>query len=194
MDINLTPASAATDEMPNLIRAAHWLSALAIFAAFGVIWARKLFEDDAAPSITLLGLHRQLGLLVLSLWAVRLIVRWSQRRHLPDAALPTLLRWAASVSHIVLYTVLLAMPLLGWAMTNARGHAVSLLNTLVLPMLVATDPDLADTLQDWHEWGAWALIGLVLMHVAAALWHHWVRRDGVLASMLPLVRRRAGKF
>jgi cytochrome b561 len=56
---------------------------------------------------------------------------------------------------------------------------------------VADDPDLADVLTDWHAWAAWGLLALLAAHIAAALWHHWVRRDGVLAAMLPLLRQRS---
>ena len=56
---------------------------------------------------------------------------------------------------------------------------------MTLPPLVAPDDELADTLADWHAWSAWSLVALIGVHAAAALWHHFVRRDGVLNSMLP---------
>ncbi len=179
----------ATNSLPKIVRAIHWISVLAIFFALGLAWLHDISDDDALNA-NIIGLHRQLGLLVLLLLALRLLARWTHRREHVGEVLPATLRLAGAASHLVLYAMLLAMPLLGWAMTNARGHAVSLFNLISLPALVAADPDLADSLQDWHEWGAWLLIGLVTLHVLAALWHHWVRRDGVLASMLPLVSRR----
>ncbi|OYU92983.1 MAG: hypothetical protein CFE45_21600, partial [Burkholderiales bacterium PBB5] len=88
--------------------------------------------------------------------------------------------------HGALYGLLVAMPLLGWALCSAHATHLRLLGLLPLPDLVKPDPDLADRLSDWHAWGAWAMLALVVGHVAAALWHHWVKRDDVLASMLPL--------
>ncbi|MFT5644007.1 MAG: cytochrome b561 [Janthinobacterium sp.] len=176
--------------LPKMVRGMHWLSVLAIFLALGLAWLHDTFDDDAV-SDWIIGMHRQLGLLVLSLWVVRLMVRWYHRKQRDDVALPLMLRLAGAASHSVMYLTLLAMPLLGWAMTNAQGYPVLALNIFALPTLVAADPDLADSLQDWHEWGAWVLIAVVSVHVLAALWHHLVRRDGVLAAMLPLVRRRA---
>ena len=64
-----------------------------------------------------------------------------------------------------------------------------------LPDLVAADSDLADTLSDYHIWAAWVLLSLLVPHVLAALWHHYIRRDGVLTAMLPggsLSRRPLG--
>lgn len=146
--------------------------------------------DDDKLSAIILGYHRQLGLFVLLLWVVRLAMRWSHGQNLHGEKLPSLIHWVGIASHTLLYGLLFTMPVLGLAMTNARGRAVSLLNVILLPSLVATDPDLADTLQDWHKFGAWLLIGLISAHILAALWHHWIRRDGVLVGMLPLLRRR----
>jgi cytochrome b561 len=167
--------------------AAHWLSALAIVMAFGLVWSRDLLDSEALRT-ALLNLHRQFGLVVLVLWGIRLLARWLHSSSDSVVELPWLLRWMAAASHAVLYLVLLAMPLLGWAMTSAQGHPVALFTLLPLPSMVAINPDLADTLQDWHEGCAWVLLGLVSLHILAALWHHWVRRDGVLAGMLPMIK------
>lgn len=190
MDNIVKHESVNTDVMPKPVLALHWFSALAIALVLALIWLRILVDEDNPLHATLLGMHRQLGLLVLLLWATRLAVRWHQRHRLPREPLPAPLRLAAGAAHLALYALLCAIPLLGWSMTGARGQAVTLPGSLALPALVGADPDLADTLQDWHQWAAWTLLAMVAMHVLAALWHHWVRRDGVLASMLPLVRRR----
>lgn len=172
----------------GLTLAAHWLSALAVVLAFGLVWTREAIDSDALGD-SLLALHRQAGLLVLLLLALRLLARWIGPRQ--DPALPPLLHWAALATQWLFYALLLAMPLLGWAMTSAQGHGLQLFNLVSLPPLVAVDPDLADSLQDWHELGASCLLGLIALHVLAALWHHWFRRDEVLADMLPLVRPRS---
>lgn len=187
-------APAVVARHPRWTIAAHWFSALAIVCAFSVVWLREWVDGDALRAL-MLTVHRQLGLLVLLLWGVRLLVRWRTRAHAvpADTTLPLLLRWGAAASHGVLYLVLLILPLLGWAMTNAQGHDVLWLNLLPLPHLTATDPDMADSLQEWHERAAWALLALVAAHAVAALWHHLMRRDGVLAAMLPLVQPRSAR-
>lgn len=181
---NTTPSARKS----SLTLAAHWLSALAVALAFGLAWFRESSESDALRA-SLLGLHRQAGLLVLILLGIRLIARWRGSRQDPE--LPPLLHLASQASQWLFYALLLAMPLLGWAMTSAQGHALQLFNVIPLPTLQTVNPDLADTLQEWHELIATALLGLIILHVLAAVWHHWFRRDQVLASMLPLVRPRS---
>jgi cytochrome b561 len=102
-----------------------------------------------------------------------------------------LLRWAAHAGHTALYLLLVALPLEGWALTSAHGITLSLLGAVHLPALIGADSELADTLQDYHVLGAWFLLGFVLMHAAAAMWHHYVRRDAVLAAMAPWLPRRS---
>jgi cytochrome b561 len=98
------------------------------------------------------------------------------------------MRVAAGATHVALYALLLAMPLLGWALSNAQGKPVHFLGA-TLPALVGDDEDLADRLQAWHIDAAWVLLALVCLHVAAALFHHFVLRDGVLRRMWPKSRR-----
>jgi len=173
----------------RLTIAVHWLSAAAVLSAFVLAWLREQVESDTAGA-ALLAWHRQLGLLVLLLLVVRLFERWRWVAHDELERLPMPLHVAAVVTHWLIYALLLAMPLLGWAMTNAQGHVVQLWQAIALPTLVSVDPDLADSLQEWHELCADVLLVMVGLHALAALWHHYVRRDGVLASMLPWVRRR----
>lgn len=188
MHASIISSQASVARKSGLTLAAHWLSALAVSLAFGLVWVREALDEDAVGNL-LLAWHRQLGLLVLLLLAVRLIARRRQSRQ--EQALPPLLHWASQATQWLFYLLLLAMPLLGWAMTSAQGHALQLFNLATLPPLLSVNPDLADSLQEWHELGASCLLGLIALHVLAALWHHAIRRDGVLASMLPLLRPRA---
>lgn len=188
MHASIISSTASVARKSGLTLAAHWLSALAVSLAFGLVWVREALDDDALGPL-LLAWHRQLGLLVLLLLAVRLIAR--RRQSQQALVLPPLLHWASQATQWLFYLLLLAMPLLGWAMTSAQGHALQLFNLVPLPPLLSVNPDLADSLQEWHEFGASCLLSLIALHVLAALWHHWMRRDGVLASMLPLVRPRA---
>jgi cytochrome b561 len=102
--------------------------------------------------------------------------------------LPNVVRLAAKAGHAFLYLFLLALPLTGWLLTNAQGKAASFFGLFNLPMLVAKNRDLVDQLGDIHETGAWVFIALVGLHVGAALWHHFWRKDQVLRSMLPGAR------
>jgi thiosulfate reductase cytochrome b subunit len=98
-------------------------------------------------------------------------------------------RIAAALGHYALYATTLALPVLGWLTANAYGQTLRLFSLLPLPTLMARDRELGYGLQDWHVDAAWVLLALVLGHVAAALWHHYIRRDNVLRSMQPSMRR-----
>jgi cytochrome b561 len=170
--------------------ALHWLSVLAIVVAATAALSRELTEDQPARTL-LMTLHRQAGLVVIVALGLRLLARLSFGMKDFSVGLPLIMKLAAKSAHVALYATLLALPLLGWAVSNAHGVGLSLFGALPLPNLVQEDSDLADTLTDWHVWVAWALLGLVAMHIAAALWHHLARRDGVLSAMLPMVKSRS---
>ncbi len=127
---------------------------------------------------------------MLALLLLRVGTRIATMSSAPRHELPRALHFASMGGHLVLYGLLLAMPLLGWALANAHGHAVRVPGMFLLPELVAADPDLAESIESWHVGLSWVLVATVVSHVAAAAFHHLVRRDGVLRSMLPVWRQR----
>jgi cytochrome b561 len=178
---------------PVLIVALHWGSVLAILVAVAAMFARDAIEDTTARQI-LLQVHRQLGLAVLVVVGVRILVRLTKSLADHAPGMSTIMRLAARGAHVLLYGLLVALPVVGWALTSAHDIPLSFLGVIHLPKLAAADSELADTLADYHMWLAWALLASVAMHAVAALWHHFVRRDAVLHAMLPgrsRERRRA---
>ncbi|NKJ20399.1 cytochrome b561 [Dyella sp. SG609] len=160
----------------------HWGTVLLLIAAA----AFALIRDEVAGRVArqwLLEGHRHTGLLVLLLAVLRIGLRLRHGR-LPQAVHSRVIRIAAWLTHAALYLILLALPLVGWALSNAEGKPVTLFGA-ALPALVADDEDLADALLVWHQDIAWALLALVLLHIGAALYHHFVRRDDVLRAMWP---------
>lgn len=169
-----------------LARALHWALALLIVGNF----ALGLYMADLPFSPARLqyySWHKWAGVLVLAFSAVRLLTRWIWRPPaLPaaiEAAMPTWQRWAHHATHAGLYLLFFAVPLLGWALSSAAGFPVVLFGVLPLPDFVPVNEALADALSDAHEWSAFALAGLVLLHVAGALKHHFIDRDGLLGRM-----------
>lgn len=139
---------------------------------------------------TLLALHRPIGIALLVLAVLRLVHRL--RRRVPDLPrdLPPWQRAAAHASHVALYALMLAMPLVGWAMVSAAGNPVTLWPGLDLPPIASHDPAVYSVLRLAHAWLARALLAVILLHLAAALHHAWVRRDGVFAGMVTGGRQR----
>ncbi len=169
---------------PAAIIAIHWATALVGVAVIALILAHEQAESKALRAWLLDG-HRAFGALVIALTLARIAYRVRHHPLAESAAAAFAHRALIGLVHLSLYGLLLAVPMLGWALTSARGQAVSLFGVGTLPALIARDVDLGDTLADVHEWAAWSLLAMVGLHVAAALWHHFVRRDAVLLAMLP---------
>lgn len=167
------------------IIALHWLTVLLVAASFVIALARNGMEDGDTR-LFWLDVHRSLGLLVLLLVVVRAGVRARWGRD-PVNAMPRNLRVLSWLGQMALYLSMLALPLLGWAQSSARARHFRLFD-VAIPSLLAHDPDRADLLGSWHSLLAWSFLALIGAHAAAALWHHYGRRDGVLLSMLPFVR------
>ena len=161
-------------------RVLHWSMALAILAML-FVGIGMVASISLRPS--LVSLHRPLGIAILLLVIVRLINRL---RHppppLPDD-LPRVQVLAAKASHWLLYTLMFAMPLVGWSMLSAGGYPVTLFKGFNLPAIAPHDATVYALLRSTHTWLALLLFATVLMHLAAALFHAWVRRDGVFPSM-----------
>lgn len=158
----------------------HWAMAAMILAMI-FIGVGMVASLESRP--WLIDLHRPLGLLVLVLAVLRLWHRW---RHPPPAlpdSMPALQARVARASHYFLYAMMFAMPLLGWAMSSAGGYLVTLPGGWVLPALASPDPALYTALRIAHGVLGYAFFGLILLHLSGALYHAWVRRDGVFASM-----------
>jgi cytochrome b561 len=169
---------------PALTLALHWGTVAAILVSVGAMLVRDALENDWIRAL-LLGMHRQLGLAVLLAAGLRVLIRVARPFADHAGPMPLVARLAASAAHLVLYGLLFALPLVGWALMSAHEMELSMFGLVNLPPLVQEDADFADTLGNVHVWLAWGLLGVVFAHAGAALWHHYVRRDGVLRAMLP---------
>ncbi len=162
----------------------HWLTFFAIAAVLIAVCLREFTEDDDLR-LQLLNLHRSLGVLVLVLFVIRLVVRYFYFFTHVTADLPKILRRLAGAGHIFIYSLLFFVPLVGWLYTNAAGKPVLFFGGIQLPALLHKNRALAENLGELHEVFAWVFIVVVIGHIAAALWHHFVRKDHVLRAMLP---------
>ena len=149
-----------------------------------------MVEQPIAPStLRAYGYHKWIGITVFLLALVRLAWRRAHPMPMP-MAMPEWQRRAAALTHVCLYALMLAIPLSGWIYSSATGVEVVYLGLVPLPDLVAKDKALAAVLKAVHITFNFGLLALVAVHTGAALEHHFVDRDGVLARMLPLRPRR----
>lgn len=182
---NLRPArgEAARGRYDPLSLALHWATAALVLACFALALWPDLVKGSAS-------LHKSLGLALLFVVPLRLAWRLTGGRGggRPDGRGDALTH-AAKAVHGALYAALLAVPLLGWLHLNSKGIGVGMFG-LPLPMLADADRDLARTLFQAKRWLAYGMLSAIGFHATAALAHHYVFKDGVLASMLPAGRRR----
>ena len=161
----------------------HWLLALMIAIAFSV----GLYMSDLPLSPTRLKLfnyHKWAGITILALSALRLLWRLTHRPP-PDPPMPRWQALAAHGAHWALYVLFFAVPLMGWAYSSAAGFPVVLYGVLPLPDFVTPDRATAEIFKERHGQLAWALALMVVLHVAAALKHQFIDRDGLLLRMKP---------
>lgn len=161
----------------------HWLLALMIVGSFGV----GLYMESLPMSpqrLKLFNWHKWAGVTILTLSALRLLWRLTHRPP-PEPAMPAWQRRAAAATHAALYVLFFAVPLVGWAYSSAAGFPIVWFGVLPLPDFVPVDKALAEAIKPWHGWLAFTLAGLVLLHIAGALKHQFIDRDGLLDRMRP---------
>jgi cytochrome b561 len=169
-----------------LARLLHWVLALALVGMFsvGLYMADLPFSPER---LKLYNWHKWAGVIVLTLSLLRLLWRLIHRPpELPaqiDLAMPRWQRRAHHATHAGLYALFFAVPLLGWAYSSAAGFPIVVFGLWQLPDFVPVSEGLADTLKQLHKLSAFAMAALVLLHVAGALKHQLVDRDGLLYRM-----------
>jgi cytochrome b561 len=171
-------------------RVLHWLMAAMIVAMIFI--GIGMVASVSERHLWLVRLHKPLGIAILVLAVVRLTVRLRRR---PPALPQDLARFqvlAARMSHWLLYGLMFAMPLIGWAMLSAGGYPVMLSESLRLPSIFPVSAGAFAVLRHLHGWLATLLFLTFLGHMAAALQHGLIRRDGVLSSMT--VRRTRWRY
>jgi len=165
----------------------HWVIATLILSLIAVGF---LMTQSWMPQrFTIFQWHKSFGILVLLLSVFRLI--WRLRYKPP--ALPTGMKswevWAAKITHIGFYVLMIGVPLLGWAMVSASTLPIEnkLFFLIPLPDMpgVSASKGATERLKDLHEIGAKLILLLFVLHVGAALKHHFVKKDGILARMIP---------
>ena len=171
----------AQENFPAASRLLHWLMAPMIVAMLfiGVGMAASVSTRYAL----LVSIHRPLGVAILLLCVVRIVNRFINPPPILPDTIPSLQRFAAGASHVVLYALMFMMPLIGWGMLSAARYPIVLYGPLRLPPILPHDLTLYAWLRGLHTGLAYLLFATVLAHFGAALFHGLIRRDGVFRSM-----------
>ena len=166
-------------------RLLHWLVAALIVAQYVLAelseWAKE--ADNVVERLALLANHKSIGMTILALAAVRLTWRLFNKPPALPLAMPEWQKFSSHAAHWLIYGVIFCLPLSGWLMSSANAYSVSWFNLFVFPDLVAADKSLADFFHSTHEIMTEVLFVVVVVHVLAALKHHYLDKDGVLNRM-----------
>jgi cytochrome b561 len=168
--------------------ASHWLLALLIAGnfAFGLYFIDLPFSP---AKLKYFSWHKWAGAVVLPLAAV--LLSWRLIRGtvpLPEQ-MPAWEKRASDITHFLLYVFFFASPISGWLYSSATGFQTVLFGAVPIPDLLPKSPALAEPLKAAHRWINYALAATVVVHVAAAIKHHFIDRDDVLTRMIPLLRK-----
>ena len=161
----------------------HWVIVVLIITQF--VLAKRADGLSPVAKIGVLATHKSVGITILVLAVLRLT--WRLFNPVPPlpAGTPRWQELAAHVSHFLLYALLFITPVLGWLMSSARAFSVSWWGLVTLPDFIPPNRAAFERLHDWHEAMAITLATLALIHIAAAIKHHFFDRDDVLRRMLP---------
>jgi cytochrome b561 len=162
-------------------RMLHWVMAVCILAMLFI--GVGMVSTVMPKYLTLVSIHKPLGIAILVLALVRLVVRLSYGAPSLPVDLPQPIKLAAHLSHYALYALMIGMPLMGWGMLSAAAYPVVLFEGVQLPAILPQSDYLHALLWNAHFYLAFAFFAVILLHVAAALFHALVRRDGVFEAM-----------
>jgi len=174
---------AASPDYGVVAKALHWLIVILLIVQYTVAWTMPEIHRGTQPE-TLINLHMSLGITVLVAALIRLIWRLIRPVPLINDNVPLWRQWAARGSHGLMYLILFALPLLGWVAASGRDWAIDFWGAN-LPRLIAAAPQLAGAIGDYHTLLSYILLGIIGLHLLAALYHHFWLQDRVLLRMLP---------
>lgn len=163
----------------------HWLIGLLIIAAFALGVTMVDIPGITPTKLKYFSWHKWLGITVLGLACLRLLWRLGHKAPVYPASMANWQQSAAHGLHGLLYVLMFAIPVSGYLYSLAAGVPVVYLGIIPMPALIEPNPELKTLLKSVHYWLNMTLLALFVLHVAAALKHQFIDRDGVLKRMLP---------
>jgi len=179
--LDTTPASARYDRMTILL---HWLTAFLVIFLFASAHTWQLLEHGPLRK-TLQSLHISAGILLALAMVTRILWRKFAGTHLPAVSRSGAMNLLALLMHRLLYLLLVAQVCLGFMFRWAQGEDFYFFGLFSIPDIFSIEPLWRHNLAELHNYVAWALVILAGVHAVAALFHHYLLRDGTLLRMLP---------
>jgi cytochrome b561 len=174
----------SNDRYGSLSITLHWLMFILMASVYASIELRVLFPKGSDPREAMKALHFMLGLCVLLLVILRIYARVSAPSPAIKPALTYMQNAVAKAGHLVLYALMIILPVLGWLTLSAAGKPIPFFG-IELPALITANKALAKTLKELHETIAVVGYYLIGLHILAALYHHYFKKDNTLTRILP---------
>jgi cytochrome b561 len=190
--------STTTEKYTKTAIALHWLIAIAVILQLASgIWMSDAIEEKETRNLAydVFQWHKALGLTVLILSLARLFWRLTHKAPALPENMNKFERFAAHSSHILFYILMISVPLLGWAMVSVSVYGLPTMyfGLFEWPHLsflqgLGDSENMHDIFEESHEIAAFAMLFLILIHLSAALKHHFIDKDNVLIRMLPFTK------
>lgn len=177
------------DSWGAVTRTLHWLMALMILGMFVLGWTAVNYPMSP-DKLKLFIWHKSFGLTLLALVVVRILWRLVNATPVPPSGVSTSEQRAARTGHIVLYLLMLLMPVSGYIINSTANFQFRFFGGPRVPNLIPADKSWQEVAETVHLATFWIFALVLLIHVTAALRHHFVRKNDVLVKMLPIPDRR----
>jgi len=168
----------------GLAKFLHWAVAACVLITIPVAFVMSNVAGGPLQNF-LFNFHKSLGILILALMIARIGFRLIHGAPAPYAGLQSWERAVSSAVHGLLYVLLIAMGIVGWAANSAYGASTPFFGLFDLPPILPKNEGLSNTLFALHRWTGWVVAALAAMHIGGGLKHFVIERDGVLQRMLP---------
>jgi cytochrome b561 len=169
----------------------HWLIAALIVTQFALGWT-AVDLPLGTHKLALFARHKSFGMTVLMLTIVRVVWRWANPPPELPAGMTPLERTLARATHLAFYALLFAMPITGWLMSSAKKYSVSWFGLFTWPDLIAQNKTAFEALKTTHDYLSDVLLVIAVLHILAALKHHFLNKDDVFLRMLPFTKSKRG--
>jgi cytochrome b561 len=188
MSTERQPLFDQSDAYTRTAIAFHWLIALLIISGFAIGWVMTSIPGFTPGKLRYFSWHKWIGVTAFALVLLRIIWRLTHEAPPLPGHMSRWQRLVAQAVHGLLYLLMIAVPVTGYLYSSAANVPVVYLGLVPLPRIIAPDPALKAVLKTAHVTLDYCLAGLVLVHVAAALKHQWIDRDGLLSRMMPFLK------
>jgi len=173
------------EKFGSLTKLLHWTIFILFMVQYFLVYRREYFPKTSPEKLQYMLLHKSFGVCVLALALTMLIWGRIGKRPAMPINMSGLEKFAAKSIHLLLYVVMFVMPITGMLMSQFAGYPVSVFGWFDMPSFFSKNESLAHFFKETHEISSFIIMGIVGIHVFAAFFHHYVRKDNVLTRMLP---------